>query len=164
MSAQEWAGPSHTGTAAAQGLARVLPAGHWRWIYGSRACGSHCLSKGGAPGCRRHKPTILSLWTCSMQSPGPLHHSCSDSFKPSEPDHLFIFPRLLTTLVNPLTWKNELCQFELGQNCGSANRSLKVHQGTARAWCSHPENCTCISWSLPAIQAGFSAWTEGRKC
>lgn len=86
VSAQEWAGPSHTGAAtgcevaaAAQGHARALPAAHWRWIYGSRARGSHCLLKG----CRRHKPAILSLWTCSMQSPGPLHHSCLDSFKPS---------------------------------------------------------------------------------
>lgn len=77
-SAQEWAEPPHTGAATgceaaavAQDLTRALPVAHWRWIYGSRACGSRCLPKGGVLGCRRHKPSVLGPWTRSMQSPGP---------------------------------------------------------------------------------------------
>lgn len=131
--------------AAARGPARALPAAHWRRIYRSRARGSRCLSEGGAPGSRRrHRPAVLGPWTRSIEPRAP-RHSCSGSFKPSHPDHLFLFSGFLTTSVHPFTWKNELSQCELGQSCDSANRSLKVRQGTARDWCCHPEKNTFIS-------------------
>lgn len=123
-------------------------------------------SPGRNTGVQETQPVVPGPWTCSIQSPGPLHHSCSGSFKPSHPCNLFLFPGFLTTSAHPFTWKNELCQFELGLRGDSANWSLNVQQGTARACCCHPENTTFIScvWSLPAIQAGFSAWRERGEC
>lgn len=50
---------------------QTLPAARCRRIYRSRARGSRCLPEGGAPGCRSHQPTVLSLWTRSIQSPAP---------------------------------------------------------------------------------------------